>query len=135
MDGLTSQLLDAAPLLLGDSHSLRTSLGTLDGRTVGVLEESGPLDATTAEQGARFVRMCDAYGIPLIAIAGSPQPGGEVHAGAELLHAFAESVVPRITLVTGPEHITMIADATVDSFTEPRDARRALVEAFCKFGP
>ncbi|HEX8865002.1 MAG TPA: carboxyl transferase domain-containing protein [Lentzea sp.] len=134
MDGLTSQLLDAAPLLLGDSHSLKTSLGRLDGRTVGVVEESGPLDATTAEQGARFVRMCDAYGIPLIAIAGSPQPGGEVHGGA-LLHAFAESVVPRITLVTGPTHVTMIAETTCSSFNDPRDARRALVEAFCKFGP
>jgi len=134
MDGLTSQLLDAAPLLLGDSHSLKASLGRLGGRTVGVVEESGPLDATAAEQGARFVRLCDAFGIPIIAIAGSPQPGGEVHGGA-LLHAFAESVVPRITLVTGPAHITMIAETTCASFNDPRDARRALVEAFCKFGP
>jgi hypothetical protein len=128
------QLLDAVPLRLGDDHALKTSLGRLGGRTIGVVEESGPLDATAAEKGARFVRMCDAFGIPLIAIAGSPQRGGEVHGGAELLHAFAESVVPRITLVTGLAHVTMIAETTCSSFVDPRDIRRALVEAFCKFG-
>lgn len=127
------QLLDAVPLRLGKASTLRTSLGRLGGRTVGVVEESGSLDATAAEQGARFVRLCGAFGIPLVAIAGSPEPGGEVHDGAELLHAFAESVVPRITLVTGPAHVTMIAETACSSFDDPRDARRALVEAFCKF--
>uniref|UniRef100_UPI0039BF78EC carboxyl transferase domain-containing protein n=1 Tax=Lentzea alba TaxID=2714351 RepID=UPI0039BF78EC len=128
------QLLDAVPLRLGKGHSLKTSLGRLGGRTVGVVEETGPLDAAAAEKGARFVRLCDAFGIPLIAVAGSPEPGGEVHGGA-LLHAFAESHVPRITLVTGPAHVTMIAETACSSFSDPRDIRRALVEAFCKFGP
>jgi hypothetical protein len=127
------QLLDAVPLKLGTGHALQTSLGRLGGRTVGVIEESGPLDATAAEHGARFVRLCDAFGIPLIAIAGSPEPGGEVHGGA-LLRAFAESVVPRITLVTGAANVTMIAETTCSSFDDPRDARRAMVETFCKFG-
>jgi acetyl-CoA/propionyl-CoA carboxylase carboxyl transferase subunit len=127
------QLLDTAPLRLGDGHTLKTSLGRLGGRTVGVVEETGPLDATAAQHGARFVRMCDAFGIPLIAIAGSSD--GEVHDGGELLHAFTESAVPRITLVVGATHVTMIAETACSSFNDPRDARRAMVEAFCKFGP
>lgn len=129
------QLLDAVPLRLGTARTLRTSLGRLGGRTVGVVEESGPLEAAAAEQGARFVRMCDAFGIPLIAIAGSPERVGDVHGGAELLHAFAESVVPRITLVTGTANVTMIAETSCSSFVDPRGTRRAMVEAFCKFGP
>jgi acetyl-CoA/propionyl-CoA carboxylase carboxyl transferase subunit len=128
----TDQLLDAIPLRLGNGHTLKTSLGRLGGRTVGVVEESGPLDATAAGKGARFVRMCDAFGIPLIAIAGSPEPGGKVHGGAELLHAFAESVVPRITLVTGTANVTMIAETSCSSFNDPHETRQALVEVFSR---
>jgi acetyl-CoA/propionyl-CoA carboxylase carboxyl transferase subunit len=142
----TPSLLDTAPLQLGNSH-LQTSLGRLSGRTVGVVEESGPLDATAAEKGARFVRMCDAFGIPLIAIAGAGEKGAEVRGGAQLLHAFAESVVPRITLVTGTANVTMNARSLgatrvfawpgaqedgVDEFIERGETRRALVETFSR---
>jgi acetyl-CoA/propionyl-CoA carboxylase carboxyl transferase subunit len=56
----------------------------------------------------RFVRMCDAFGVPLVVVVDVPGylPGvgqewdGVVRRGAKLLHAFAEAVVPRITLVT-----------------------------------
>jgi acetyl-CoA carboxylase carboxyltransferase component len=137
MDGLPeiADILDTVLVRLGAGTTLQTSLGRLGGRTVGVVEESGPLDAETAEKGARFVRLCDAFGIPLIAIAGSPEPGGETHHGAELLHAFAESVVPRITLVTGTASVTMIAETTCSSYSDPRDIRSAVMEAFGKFGP
>jgi acetyl-CoA carboxylase carboxyltransferase component len=136
MDGLPeiADILDTVLVRLGAGTTLQASLGRLGGRTVGVVEESGPLDAETAEKGARFVRLCDAFGLPLIAITRSPEPGGEVHGGA-LLHAFAESVVPRITLVRGPANITMIAETTCSSFSDPRDIRSAMVEAFCKFSP
>lgn len=143
-----TSLLDTVPLQLGNGKNiLQTSLGRLSGRTVGVVEESGPLDAQAAERGARFVRMCDAFGIPLIAIAGSPEPGREVRGGAKLLHAFAESVVPRITLVTGTANVTMnarslgatrvfawpgVQEDGVDEFIDPRDTRRALVETFTR---
>ncbi|HET8588690.1 MAG TPA: carboxyl transferase domain-containing protein, partial [Nakamurella sp.] len=68
----------------------------------------GCLDSTSAEKASRFVRLCDAFGIPLLVIVDVPGylPGvgqewdGVVRRGAKLLHAFAEAVVPRVTLVT-----------------------------------
>jgi acetyl-CoA/propionyl-CoA carboxylase carboxyl transferase subunit len=90
-----------------------TTLGRLGGRTVGVVANNplrlgGCLDATSAEKAARFVRMCDAFGVPLIVLVDVPGylPGlgqewdGVVRRGAKLLHAFAEAVVPRVTLIT-----------------------------------
>ncbi len=90
-----------------------TTLGRLGGRTVGVIANNplrlgGCLDSASAEKAARFVRMCDAFGVPLVVIVDVPGylPGvgqewdGVVRRGAKLLHAFAEAVVPRVTLVT-----------------------------------
>ncbi|MPQ97539.1 acyl-CoA carboxylase subunit beta [Modestobacter sp. I12A-02628] len=90
-----------------------TVLGRLAGRTVGVVANNplrlgGCLDSISAEKAARFVRMCDAFGIPLVVLVDVPGylPGvgqewdGVVRRGAKLLHAFAEAVVPRVTLVT-----------------------------------
>jgi acetyl-CoA/propionyl-CoA carboxylase carboxyl transferase subunit len=90
-----------------------TTLGRLDGRTVGVVANNplrlgGCLDSTSAEKAARFVRMCDAFGVPLVVLVDTPGylPGvgqewdGVVRRGAKLLHAFAEATVPRVTLVT-----------------------------------
>jgi acetyl-CoA/propionyl-CoA carboxylase carboxyl transferase subunit len=90
-----------------------TVLGRLGGRTVGVVANNplrlgGCLDATSAEKAARFVRMCDAFGVPLVVIVDVPGylPGvsqewdGVVRRGAKLLHAFAECCVPRVTLMT-----------------------------------
>ncbi len=72
------------------------------------LRLGGCLDSTSAEKAARFVRMCDAFGVPLIVLVDVPGylPGlgqewdGVVRRGAKLLHAFAEATVPRVTLVT-----------------------------------
>jgi acetyl-CoA/propionyl-CoA carboxylase carboxyl transferase subunit len=90
-----------------------TTLGRMSGRTVGVIANNplrlgGCLDATSAEKAARFVRMCDAFGVPLVVIVDVPGylPGvgqewdGVVRRGAKLLHAFSEATVPRVTLVT-----------------------------------
>jgi acetyl-CoA/propionyl-CoA carboxylase carboxyl transferase subunit len=90
-----------------------TTLGRLGGRTVGVIANNplrlgGCLDSASAEKAARFVRMCDAFGVPLVVLVDVPGylPGvgqewdGVVRRGAKLLHAFAEAVVPRVTLVT-----------------------------------
>jgi acetyl-CoA/propionyl-CoA carboxylase carboxyl transferase subunit len=90
-----------------------TMLGRLAGRSVGVVANNplrlgGCLDATSAEKAARFVRMCDAFGVPLVVVVDVPGylPGvgqewdGVVRRGAKLLHAFAEATVPRVTLVT-----------------------------------
>ena len=88
-------------------------LGRLGGRSVGVVANNplrlgGCLDSHSAEKASRFVRMCDAFGMPLLVIVDVPGylPGvgqewdGVVRRGAKLLHAFAEAVVPRVTLVT-----------------------------------
>lgn len=90
-----------------------TVLGRLGGRTVGVVANNplrlgGCLDSTSAEKAARFVRMCDAFAVPLVVLVDVPGylPGvgqewdGVVRRGAKLLHAFAECVVPRVTVVT-----------------------------------
>jgi acetyl-CoA/propionyl-CoA carboxylase carboxyl transferase subunit len=90
-----------------------TMLGRFGGRTVGVIANNplrlgGCIDSAGAEKAARFVRMCDALGVPLVVLVDVPGylPGvgqewdGIVRRGAKLLHAFAEAVVPRVTLVT-----------------------------------
>jgi acetyl-CoA/propionyl-CoA carboxylase carboxyl transferase subunit len=89
------------------------ALGRLGGRTVGVIANNplrlgGCLDSLSAEKAARFVRMCDTFGVPLVVLVDVPGylPGvgqewdGVVRRGAKLLHAFAEATVPRVTLVT-----------------------------------
>jgi acetyl-CoA/propionyl-CoA carboxylase carboxyl transferase subunit len=90
-----------------------TGFARLTGRTVGVIANNplrlgGCLDSPSAEKAARFVRMCDAFGVPLVVLVDVPGylPGvgqewdGIVRRGAKLLHAFSEAVVPRVTLVT-----------------------------------
>jgi acetyl-CoA/propionyl-CoA carboxylase carboxyl transferase subunit len=93
--------------------SMVVGLGRLSGRTVGVLANNplrlgGCLNSESAEKAARFVRLCDAFGIPLVVVVDVPgylpgvdqEWGGVVRRGAKLLHAFGESTVPRVTLVT-----------------------------------
>ena len=93
--------------------NMSTVIGRLGGRTIGVVANNpahigGVLDAAAAEKAARFVRTCDAFGIPMVVIADVtgflPGPGqeweGAVRRGAKLLHAFGEAVVPRVTLIT-----------------------------------
>jgi acetyl-CoA/propionyl-CoA carboxylase carboxyl transferase subunit len=112
---LIGALLDAPGIELHPrwAPNVVTLLGQLAGRTVGVVANNplrlgGCLDATSAEKAARFVRMCDAFGVPLVVLVDVPGylPGvgqewdGVVRRGAKLLHAFAEATVPRVTLVT-----------------------------------
>ena len=95
------------------SPNIVTTLGRFAGRTVGVIANNplrlgGCLDSSSAEKAARFVRMCDSLGVPLVVLVDVPGylPGlgqewdGVVRRGAKLLHAFSEAVVPRVTLVT-----------------------------------
>lgn len=89
-----------------------TGFGRVGGRAVGVVANNplrlgGCLDAEAAEKAARFVRMCDAWGLPLLVAVDVPgflpgaahERGGIVRRGAKLLHAFAEATVPRVTLI------------------------------------
>ncbi len=93
--------------------NITTGWGRLGGRTVGVIANNplrlgGCLDSLSAEKASRFVQLCDAFGVPLAVLVDVPGylPGvgqeweGVVRRGAKLLHAFAEAVVPRVTVVT-----------------------------------
>jgi propionyl-CoA carboxylase beta chain len=85
----------------------------LDGHSVGIVANqpnclAGVLDISASVKGARFVRFCDAFNIPLITfedvpgfLPGSAQEhGGIIRQGAKLLFAFAEATVPKITVIT-----------------------------------
>jgi propionyl-CoA carboxylase beta chain len=85
----------------------------LGGRSIGVVANqpkalAGCLDIDASVKGARFVRFCDAFNIPLITFEDVPGflPGvqqehaGIIRAGAKLLYAFAEATVPKITVIT-----------------------------------
>lgn len=113
--GIVERLLDEPGVELQPkwAPNMVTTLGRLGGRTVGVLANNplrlgGCLDASSAEKAARFVRMCDAFGVPLVVLVDVPGylPGlgqewdGVVRRGAKLLHAFSEATVPRVTLMT-----------------------------------
>jgi acetyl-CoA/propionyl-CoA carboxylase carboxyl transferase subunit len=112
---LVNGLLDEPGLELHArwAPNIVTMFGRLGGGTVGVLANNplrlgGCLDSASAEKAARFVRTCDAFGVPLVVLVDVPGylPGvaqewdGVVRRGAKLLHAFAEATVPRVTVVT-----------------------------------
>ena len=95
------------------AQNMVIGLGRLDGRTVGVVANqpavmAGALDINASIKGARFVRFCDCFNIPLIIYEDVPgfmpgtmqEHGGIIKHGAKLIYAFAESTVPRITLIT-----------------------------------
>jgi len=85
----------------------------LDGRPVGVVANqpavlAGALDINASVKGARFVRFCDAFNLPLVTFEDVPgflpgtqqEFGGIIKHGAKLLYAFAEATVPKITVIT-----------------------------------
>jgi acetyl-CoA carboxylase carboxyltransferase component len=84
----------------------------MDGKPVGVIANQprylgGVLDAESASKAARFVRTCNAFGLPLVVLVDTPgfMPGtkqegaGVIRHGAKLVHAFAEATVPKVTVV------------------------------------
>jgi len=85
----------------------------LNGRSVGVIANqpkvmAGCLDINCSDKAARFIRVCDAFGIPLLTIVDTPGylPGvaqehnGIIRHGAKLLYAYSEATVPKIQLIT-----------------------------------
>ncbi|MGZ3174055.1 MAG: acyl-CoA carboxylase subunit beta, partial [Croceibacterium sp.] len=87
--------------------------GRIEGRTVGVVANqpmvlAGVLDINASRKAARFVRFCDAFGIPIVTFVDVPgflpgtaqELGGIIKHGAKLLFAYAEATVPKITVIT-----------------------------------
>jgi acetyl-CoA carboxylase carboxyltransferase component len=106
------------------ARNLVTALARIDGRPVGIVANQprflgGVLDAAGSEKAARFVGLCDAYGVALLAIVDTPgfMPGsrqeraGVIRHGASLVRAFAAATVPKLTVVLrksyGGAYITM----------------------------
>lgn len=93
--------------------NLIVGFARLNGKSVGVVANqpavlAGVLDIDSAMKGARFVRFCDSFNIPIITFVDVPgflpgtaqEWGGVIKNGAKLLYAFCESTVPRITVIT-----------------------------------
>lgn len=87
--------------------------GRLAGKSVAIVANqpdflAGALDINASDKGARFVRFCDAFNIPLITFEDVPgflpgvaqEHGGIIRHGAKLLYAFSEATVPKITVIT-----------------------------------
>ena len=88
-------------------------LARMEGSTVGVVANqpmvlAGCLDIQSSLKGARFVRFCDAFNIPIVTFVDVPgflpgtdqEFGGIIKHGAKLLYAFAEATVPKVTVIT-----------------------------------
>ncbi|HWY46509.1 MAG TPA: acyl-CoA carboxylase subunit beta [Bryobacteraceae bacterium] len=85
----------------------------MDGRSIGIVANqpaflAGCLDINSSVKGARFVRFCDAFNIPILTFEDVPgflpgtdqEFGGIIRQGAKLLYAYAEATVPKITVIT-----------------------------------
>ena len=95
------------------ARNIVVGFGRLNGIPVGIVANqpahlAGTLDINSSVKGARFVRFCDAFNIPLITFEDVPgflpgvdqEFGGIIKHGAKLLYAFAEATVPKITVIT-----------------------------------
>ena len=95
------------------ARNLIVGFGRLDGHAVGIVANqpahlAGTLDIEASEKGARFVRFCDSFNIPLVVFVDVPgflpgvaqEHGGIIRHGAKLLYAFCESTVPRVSVIT-----------------------------------
>src|SRR5882724_4480572 len=95
------------------AKNILVGFARLDGRPIGIVANqpavlAGTLDIDASVKGARFVRFCDAFNIPLITFEDVPgflpgtvqEYGGIIKHGAKLLFAFAEATVPKVTVIT-----------------------------------
>jgi len=96
----------------GWARSITVGFGRLNGRVVGVVANNpahmaGVLDVDSSRKGARFVRFCDAFNVPILTLVDVPgylpgtgqEYGGIIVHGAKLLYAYAEATVPKITVI------------------------------------
>jgi len=116
MRELIHAVVDQGEFLEVQEHYARNILvgfARLGGQSVGIVANqpahlAGTLDIDASVKGARFVRFCDAFNIPLVTLEDVPgflpgtqqEFGGIIRHGAKLLYAFAEATVPKVTLIT-----------------------------------
>jgi len=93
--------------------NLIVGFARLDGKAVGIVAQqpahmAGIIDINASVKGARFVRFCDAFNIPLVSFVDVPgfmpgpkeETGGIIRHGAKFIYAYAEATVPKITVIT-----------------------------------
>jgi acetyl-CoA carboxylase carboxyltransferase component len=94
------------------SRNIVCAFARLEGRAIGIVANQpkhlgGVLDADSAQKAARFVRMCNSFGLGLLVLVDTPgflpgsrqEKGGVIRHGAKLVHAFAEASVPSVTVI------------------------------------
>src|SRR5882672_11318022 len=95
------------------ARNILIGFARMEGRTVGIVANqpmvlAGCLDIDSSIKGARFVRFCDCFNIPIVTFVDVPgflpgtaqEYGGIIKHGAKLLFAFSEATVPKVTLIT-----------------------------------
>jgi len=95
------------------ANNIVTGFSRIGGHSVGIIANNpahlaGVLDINSSNKGARFVRFCDAFNIPLVTFVDVPgflpgvqqEYGGIIKNGAKLLYAYCEATVPKLTLIT-----------------------------------
>jgi acetyl-CoA carboxylase carboxyltransferase component len=105
-DGIVEVMRYFAPNLI-------VGFARMNGQTVGLVAQqprllAGALDINSSDKGARFIRFCDAFNIPLITFCDTPgfmpglnqEYGGIIRHGAKMLYAYAEATVPKIAVIT-----------------------------------
>jgi propionyl-CoA carboxylase beta chain len=104
------EFLEVQPLF---AENIICGLARLDGHPIGVVANqpralAGVLDISSSVKGARFVRTCDAFGLPLVTFVDVPgflpgtdqEWGGIIRHGAKLLYAYCEATVPKLAVIT-----------------------------------
>ncbi|HEV3066863.1 MAG TPA: acyl-CoA carboxylase subunit beta [Streptosporangiaceae bacterium] len=116
MHNVIEHVLDGGEFLevhAGFAQNIIVGFGRADGHPVGVVANqpmhlAGCLDIDASEKAARFVRTCDAFGIPVLTFVDVPgflpgtgqEWGGIIRRGAKLIYAYAEATVPKVTVIT-----------------------------------
>jgi len=93
--------------------NLIVGFARLDGRPVGIVAQqprilAGVIDINASDKGARFIRFCDCFNVPLITFCDTPgfmpgvaqEHGGIIRHGAKMLYAYAEATVPKVAVIT-----------------------------------
>lgn len=116
MRGVIQRVVDDGEFLEVHEHyaaNIIVGFGRLGGRAVGIVGQqpavlAGTLDIDSSVKGARFVRFCDSFNIPLVTFVDVPgfmpgtaqEYGGIIRHGAKLLYAYCEATVPKVTVIT-----------------------------------
>jgi len=116
MKQIITSVLDNGDFMEVQRHfasNIIIGFGRLDGKAVGIVAQqpaymAGIIDINASVKGARFVRFCDAFNIPLVSFVDVPgfmpgpkeEQGGIIRHGAKFIYAYAEATVPKITVIT-----------------------------------